>query len=485
MVFNSLDFFIFFPVVLILYIIFPKKYRAVWLLLASYFFYGYANVWSLPLILTTTAVSYFCGRLVGNTDINDKKRRKLYTALTALICLGLLAVFKYADFAGSGVFGVLGIFGVNAAVPVINLMLPVGISFYTFQTMSYVIDVYRGDIKAEDNFIYYALYVSFFPQLVAGPIERSSALLPQLKADYTFKSEDTVAGLKLMAIGFFKKVAVADSLAVYVNNVFNNEATDNPVSVWCAAVLFAFQIYGDFAGYTDIARGCARIMGIRLMDNFNEPYRAGSIKEFWGRWHISLSIWFRDYLYIPLGGNRVNAIRYLMNIAVVFIVSGLWHGAAWNFVIWGALHAIYQITGYLKRKPVSALYAKLGINENGKTVHTVRVAITFILTVFAWIAFRANNTADMARLYSAVFAGSYGVDSFIAAWEQSGFTVVSAAVAILVTIFMLILDRKTSGGNKLSSLGAVWWVSLLWCIASAWLILLGRGEASSFIYFQF
>lgn len=331
MVFNSLEFLIFYPAVLLMYFLAPQKWRWVLLLAASYYFYLSWNVELVFLIVFTTAVSYVSALVI------EKKRdgtvARLCLCATLVVSLGILFFYKYFDFLAGSVTAVANRFGAGWAPFSLGLMLPVGISFYTFQTLSYVIDVYRGDLPAERHFGYYALYVSFFPQLVAGPIERPENLLPQLRADHKFSRDDTAAGLRLMLTGFFKKIAVADLCAAYVVPVFSDPEHANGMSVILAAVLFAFQIYGDFAGYTDIAIGCARVMGIKLMKNFDRPYTAESIKEFWARWHISLSSWFRDYLYIPLGGNRCSKARHLCNLMTVFLVSGLWHGAAWTYVI--------------------------------------------------------------------------------------------------------------------------------------------------------
>lgn len=349
MVFNSLEFLIFYPVVLLLYFNLPKKYRWTMLLAASAFFYLYWSVKLIFLILFTTAVSYFAAIIIEDHKDN-KPLCRTCLVVTLVACFGVLFFFKYFNFLADSVVSIANLFGAGWDDFSLNLILPVGISFYTFQTLSFVIDVYRGSVPAERHFGYYALYVSFFPQLVAGPIERPENLIPQLHEDHDFSWANAIPGLRKMIIGFFKKVVVADLIATYVNAVYNAPDTARGLSVLIATMLFAVQIYCDFSGYTDIAIGCAEIMGIRLMQNFNRPYTSTSIKEFWKRWHISLSSWFQDYLYFPLGGSRCSRPRHLFNLCVVFLVSGLWHGAAWTFVIWGGLHAFYQVVGHPTQK---------------------------------------------------------------------------------------------------------------------------------------
>ena len=345
MVFNSVGFLIFFPIVLILYFALPKRASWIMLLIASYYFYISWNVKLIYLIVFTTAISWISSMLIERTK--KPAIRKLFLVLTLVTCLGILFFYKYFNFLSDSVVEALKFFGIGADPFNLDLILPVGISFYTFQTLSYVIDVYRGDIKTEPNFFFYALYVVYFPQLVAGPIERPDNLIPQLHERHRPNWENTRNGLRKMLIGFFKKVVVADLLATYVNAVYNDAANATGLGIVIATVLFAVQIYCDFAGYTDIAIGCAEIMGIKLMQNFDRPYISESIQEFWRRWHISLSSWFKDYIYFPLGGSRCAKWKNLRNIMIVFMVSGLWHGAAWTFVSWGTLHGLYQVIGKL------------------------------------------------------------------------------------------------------------------------------------------
>ncbi len=495
MVFNSLQFLIFYPIIVLLNFVLPMKFRWIMLLAASYYFYMSWNPSLIFLIMFTTAVSYFSAIRIEKTE--NKLHRKIYLVLTLIVCLGILFFFKYFDFMARSVIGLIEIFGGSSIVFSLNLILPVGISFYTFQTLSYVIDVYRGTVKVEPHFGYYALYVSFFPQLVAGPIERPENLIPQLHTENHFDWNNTISGLRIMIIGFFKKVVVADLIAVYVNNIYNSPQNAAGFSVVIATVLFAFQIYCDFSGYTDIAIGCAKVMGISLMQNFDRPYRSESIKEFWGRWHISLSSWFRDYLYIPLGGNRCGKFRHLFNIVVVFLVSGLWHGAAWTFVIWGALHGFYQVVGYLTLSTRRKLIEKIGLTQDSAIVHIWRKVFTFILVCFAWIFFRANSMSDLGILLKSLFTNwQFSTKYFAGAFDALGIDLIAVIITILSLFILIRLDNGAFEKSKtyeisnnkytLSSLMPSFKYSFfVWVIAVAWLIMLRSDGAGTFIYFQF
>ena len=380
----------------------------------------------------------------------------------------------------------------EGAVSSLNLILPVGISFYTFQTLSYAIDVYRGDVKTERHFGYYALFVVFFPQLVAGPIERPDNLIPQLKAEHKWNNEDALAGFKRMVVGFFKKVVVADLLANYVNVIYNDVENATGLGVVIASVMFAVQIYCDFSGYTDIAIGCARIMGYRLMQNFDRPYCAKSIKEFWNRWHLSLSTWFRDYLFFPLGGSRCSTLKRYRNVMIVFLVSGLWHGADWTYVIWGALHGVYQVLGYITINARKKMFEKFGWNWDSKWHGMLQTAVTFVLADFAWIFFRANNTAELGVLLNRLFT-SWSVP-MSEVFDTMGLTLTGAVISVLSVAIMVILDRLVRhneqpqpDGTLRSTLAISNGKSLVyvWAIIIAWMVLLAGDGSSSFIYFQF
>ncbi len=489
MVFNSLQFLLLFPVILLLYFTLPKKAGWIMLLAFSYYFYMSWNARLIFLILFTTTVAY-CGAILiennrkkKNTDQNGLGERfLLIVSLTA--CLGILFFYKYFNFFSASISGVMGLFGVQTEPFVLNLILPVGISFYTFQTLSYVIDVYRGDIRAERHFGYFALYVSYFPQLVAGPIERPENLIPQLHEKHAPCWENTVAGLRKMLVGFFKKVVVADLIGVYVNAVYNDAENASGLGVLIATVFFAFQIYCDFSGYTDIAIGCSKIMGINLMQNFDRPYSAQSIKEFWRRWHISLSSWFKDYVYFPLGGSRCAVWRHMLNICIVFLVSGLWHGAAWNFVIWGGLHGVYQVIGYFTQKPRDRMWRYLGVDPKSKGVCLLRRFVTFVLVCFAWIFFRANSMSDLSLLLAKLF-GDWRVDAayFTDTLSQMELDALGIVTTVLSIVVMALFDRNSLASTRQNI--QTRYVYTVWVIALAWILLLLGDGASSFIYFQF
>ena len=488
--FNSIEFLIFYPIVLLLNYIVPLKYRWIALLAFSYYFYMSWNPSLIFLILFTTLVSWVCSLIIEKTDKQAVK--KLCITVTLLICLGVLFFFKYYNFLANSFSALLTLFGTPNTDFTLNLILPVGISFYTFQTLSYAIDVYRGDVKTERHFGYYALFVVFFPQLVAGPIERPDNLIPQLKAEHKWNNEDALAGFKRMVVGFFKKVVVADLLANYVNVIYNDVENATGLGVVIASVMFAVQIYCDFSGYTDIAIGCARIMGYRLMQNFDRPYCAKSIKEFWNRWHLSLSTWFRDYLFFPLGGSRCSTLKRYRNVMIVFLVSGLWHGADWTYVIWGALHGVYQVLGYITINARKKMFEKFGWNWDSKWHGMLQTAVTFVLADFAWIFFRANNTAELGVLLNRLFTSWSAPMSEV--FDTMGLTLTGAVISVLSVAIMVILDRLVRhneqpqpDGTLRSTLAISNGKSLIyvWAIIIAWMVLLAGDGSSSFIYFQF
>lgn len=341
MQFNSLQFAIFLPIVFAMYWLLPHKYRWMFLLGASYYFYMSWNVKYVFLILLTTGVTYLAALLIESTE--SRNRRKVYLTLAAVICFGVLVIFKYLNFLLKSVNDLTSLLAIPLHPVTMKLMLPVGISFYTFQTISYVLDVYYGKVKAERNFGIYATFISFFPQLVAGPIERTDHLLPQIREEHTFSYEEGIDGLRIMLWGFFKKILIADVAAAYVDQVYADVTGYQGFDLLVVIFLFTIQIYCDFSGYSDIAQGTAKLFGIQLMQNFRSPYLSSSIQEFWRRWHISLSQWFRDYVYIPLGGSRCSTLRKYRNVMITFLLSGLWHGADWSFVLWGGLHGLLQI----------------------------------------------------------------------------------------------------------------------------------------------
>lgn len=395
MLFNSFSFLIFFPIVLLIYFIIPKKIRYIWLLVASYYFYMCWNAKYALLLLASTVVTYLAGLFIDYAAKNIIMK-KLAVAGSLILNFGILFFFKYFDFAISSIEKALGKFGVSFETPQLDVLLPVGISFYIFQAVGYTIDVYRGKISAEKNVLRYALFVSFFPQLVAGPIERSTNLLSQLRNIENIKVWDAKRiqqGAVVMLYGYFMKMILADRIATLVDIVYDpmTYTQYEGFTVFVAAVLFSVQIYCDFAGYTHIAIGAARIMGFSLMDNFNTPYLAVSIKDFWARWHISLTTWFKDYLYFPLGGSRKGIIRKYVNIFLVFLLSGLWHGAAWHYVAWGILHGIMRIVGELTGKIRERIYRGLHFQRDTLATRLWQVVCTFLLVTVAWMFFRGES----------------------------------------------------------------------------------------------
>ena len=395
MLFNSLSFLIFFPIVLLIYFIIPRKIRYIWLLIASYYFYMSWNAKYALLLLGSTLITYVAGLVIGYQG-QKATCKKLAVAGSLILNFGILFFFKYFDFAFSSIEKVLGKFGVVFETPQLDILLPVGISFYIFQAVGYTIDVYRGKIDAEKNVLRYELFVSFFPQLVAGPIERSTNLLSQLRNVDKIKLWDAKQiqqGAVVMLYGYFMKMILADRIATLVDMVYDpmNYTQYEGFTVLIAAMLFSVQIYCDFAGYTHIAIGAAKIMGFSLMDNFHTPYLAVSVKDFWDRWHISLTTWFKDYLYFPLGGSRKGKIRKYINIFIVFLLSGLWHGAAWHYVVWGVLHGVVRIVGELTLGIREKLYTALHFKRDTFATKMWQVVFTFGLVTALWMFFRGES----------------------------------------------------------------------------------------------
>ena len=385
MLFNSIDFLLFFPLVTAVYFFLPHRARWVWLLAASYYFYMCWNVKYALLIALSTLITYASGLLI------HWRRKRLWVLLSFASNLAILFFFKYFGFFLDNLTAALALVGVAFKRPAFDVILPVGISFYTFQALSYTMDVYRGEVEPERNPFRYALFVSFFPQLVAGPIERSKNLLGQLYERHDFDPDRARDGMLLMLWGMFEKIVIADRLALLVDYVYDHYAQLPGATIVLATVFFAFQIYCDFGGYSHIAIGAAQVMGFTLMENFRRPYLAQSAAEFWRRWHISLSTWFRDYLYIPMGGSRRGAFRKYLNTMVTFLVSGLWHGANWSFVVWGGLNGAYQVAGALLRPARESFSRALGVRRERPLWTALRPLFTFCLVDFAWLFFRAPS----------------------------------------------------------------------------------------------
>lgn len=484
MLFNSLAFAVFLPIVFFLYWALPSKYRGALLLISSYYFYMSWNVKYVVLILFTTVVSYTCALWIEKKP--QHKKICIYTALVS--CLGVLFVFKYFNFFMDTLQRVADRIAIPMHSVTIQLMLPVGISFYTFQTLSYVIDVYRGKCKAEHHFFIYAAFISFFPQLVAGPIERTENLLPQIRQAHTFDAKKATYGLKLMAWGFFKKLVIADNLAVYVDQIFDDVHYYSGYCMLLAAFFFTIQIYCDFSGYSDIAIGTAKLFDIDLMTNFKSPYFSASLKEFWSRWHISLSSWFRDYVYIPLGGNRKGKTRKRINLLFTMMVSGLWHGAGFTYIVWGALHGFLQILEDLL--PVGQA-GKNKDNEGKKGNGRLWVyrVITFLLVMAMWIFFRATSVSDALYVMKSALMGiSSGPAYFRQGFEVIDLNTIDAVLSVVFPLGILTaydyVALSTDPIQKISQLNT----KIRWSIYYLFLfmvLLLASFNAQEFVYFQF
>jgi len=479
MLFNSPEYLLFLPLVAAAYFVCPGRARWVLLLAASYYFYASWDARYLALIVGATAVAYAAGLALaaGRTP----RWRGVTLAVSSALLLGGLFFFKYLGFASRSVAQALAWAGFGWPTPAIDLVLPVGISFFTFQALGYVIDVYRGHRAVERHPGFFALYIAFFPQLVAGPIERASRLLPQLRARHRIEAERLSTGASLILWGLFKKVVIADRLALYVDAVYSRPDAWSGLPVIVATYFFAFQIYCDFSAYSDIAIGSARIFGIDLMQNFDRPYFARSIREFWARWHISLTTWFRDYLYIPLGGNRVSRGKHLRNLMVVFLLSGLWHGAAWTFVIWGALHGSYMLLSIGSAGWRASAVRNLGLESRPRLHAALQRVWVFHIVVVAWLFFRAADLHDVAVLVRAATDWSAGVH---VAGPLPGYEVFLAVASIAALLAMHVWQRNANTADFLAQRPtALRWAIQYACIAA--ILLFGEFNLTEFIYFQF
>ncbi len=490
MLFNSAHFIIFFPVVILVYFVLPQRGRYLWLLAASYYFYMSWNPKYIVLLIFSTAVTYASGRLLER--FSGTAARKLIVAASFLLNLGVLFYFKYAGMAADILVRVFAKLHIVLRVPAFDVVLPVGISFFTFQALSYTVDVYRGEIYAEKNFFRYALYVSFFPQLVAGPIERSKNLLKQLAVPKPFDFERARDGVLLMLWGYFLKLVLADRIAIIVNEVYNNHADYQGWYFIVATVLFAFQIYCDFAGYSTIAIGAARILGVRLMENFDAPYTAQSVAEFWRRWHISLTSWFRDYLYIPLGGNRKGKLRKNANRLIVFLASGLWHGASIHFVVWGGINGLYQIIGETLMPVREKLTKLLRLNPESLGFRLWKTAATFVLVDLSWVYFRAEGFRTANMIVHSMLTADNPWILFDGSLYELGLDGKNFHLMLIAILVLLAVDLAKRCGITIREIVAKQDYLFRWLfIASAVVFILifgvwGPGySASSFIYFQF
>jgi len=496
--FNSLEFIFFLIIVLFLYWIIPHKTRWVLLLVASYIFYMSWNVALIFLIVATTLISYGAGIAISKTD--KKNVKKFWLIATLIVCLGALFFFKYFDFLLGSIIDLLNCFSLNLNSFSLNLLLPIGISFYTFQTLSYVIDVYRGTVKAETHLGYYALFVCYFPQLVAGPIERPGDLIPQLKAEHTFNKEQFNTGFRILLVGFFYKCVIADFTGVFVTNVFNSAQSSNALAVLIAGLLFGVQMYCDFAGYSEIATGAALMMGVKLTRNFNRPYMATSYSDFFRRWHITLTRWFTDYLYIPLGGNRKGKARKILNLVIVFILCGLWHGANWTYVVWGAYVSVIMILENAFSKPINNFFEKRGIDLKSKSALAIQRFLMHLVHAPACIIFRASSLGQASVLLTNLFTNwGFGENYFNQAMSSLGLNslfIIQVLLCVIcyVSIFHFgeigrenqpqpLNTMKTAIPYEFHRFSAVVYIILL--VAICWLATVSLQDSSAFLYFQF
>jgi D-alanyl-lipoteichoic acid acyltransferase DltB (MBOAT superfamily) len=485
MLFNSLEFLAFFPLVVGVYFALPLRARWMFLLAASYFFYGSWRWEYVALLGLTTFVDWWVALRMNAAAAPGRRRMWLWVSVVSN--LGVLLAFKYFNFFNDALRALFSAAGAAYAVPALQVLLPVGISFYTFQSLAYTVDVYRGTQRAERSLGIFALYVSFFPQLVAGPIERSQALLPQLRQRHRPDLDRWASGLTRMAWGFFKKLVIADRLALYVDAVYAQPGAHGGWTVLIATYCFAFQIYCDFSGYTDIAIGAARVLGIQLMENFRAPYAARSIREFWRRWHISLTTWFRDYVYIPLGGNRGSRRRWYAAVIGVFVFSGLWHGANWTFLVWGLLHgcallASLAVRGARARAAGTAASCPAG-GWRARARNAVATLLTFHFVCLAWVFFRANSVADAGTLLRSL--ADFSAGPLAALRPQPGWY--GLAVAAVGVAVMLWVERGGAAPEtRLRPASGPAWVRWAYAYAVIFAILmLGEFRLQEFIYFQF
>ena len=488
MLFNSIAFACFLPVIFVLYWFVTARKLMVqnaMLVVASYFFYACWDWRFLFLLLFSTVLDYISGLQMSASK--NEVTKKFWFVLSIVVNLGFLGVIKYYDFFATSFVSLFHSFGISLSIQTLHIILPVGISFYTFHGLSYIIDCYKNRIKAEKNIVDYALFVSFFPLLVAGPIERATHLLPQLKKPRTFKYEQAVAGLQQILWGLFKKSVIADNLAQFVNPVYNQQISYDGFTLLVATVFFSFQIYCDISGYSDMAVGIAKLFGINLMKNFNRPYFALSITDFWRRWHISLSTWFKDYVYLPMGGNKVSLFHLCFNILVVFIISGFWHGAKWTFVIWGLVHGLALIFNKL----TSQVYKKVEVVLNKLQItQLVNYICTFAFVNITWVFFRANQVGDAFSILVKIFKETFldtAVGNFIEGLPLIGFNeykLVFLFGLVFVLIYLETLQKNNlvpsvfAGNNKFLRYGFIYLLTIS-------IVCFGYFGKSTFIYFQF
>lgn len=476
MLFNSLQYAIFLPLFFFIYWFIQDRYRNLLILIASYIFY---MCWDMKygfLILGISLVAYCTARIIGKYE---KKKFILTCGICIILCI--LAYFKYFNFFLRNIYQVCDVLSISIKHRFFDIVLPVGISFFSFQAIAYMIDCYRGDVKAERNIIDFLAYISFFPQLVAGPIERTRNLMPQIKREKIFDYTQSTSGMKIMMVGFFKKLVVADVFSIYVDQVFGEIISYNGFALLLAAFFFTLQIYCDFSGYSDIAIGSAKILGIDLMENFRNPYLSESIREFWSRWHISLSTWFKDYVYIPLGGNRKGKLRKNLNTIITFVISGLWHGADWSYMVWGGYHGLGQILE-------NTAFSRIGEQKNKPFFRVIRNTFVFVFCMFGWVFFRAANIKDamycLAHCLDGILNPSAYIKDGITALGIGGLSALHITISLIILFAIEIISYRC---------GLIKWISkrrmitryLLYVVLLLIIIFFQASESATFVYFQF
>lgn len=479
MIFNSFDFLLFLPIVFVFFWSIPSKnilFRNLLLLFASYFFYSCWDFRFLTLLIFSTLLDFYLGNKIF--EVKTINQKKIWLSVSVLINLSVLGLFKYFNFFSSSFVSLINHFGLHITPKLLELIMPIGISFYTFHGLSYVFDIYNRKIEPEKSVVNYSLFVSFFPLLVAGPIERAAHLLPQLKTEKKFNYIQATKGLRQILWGLFKKIVIADNCAVYVDQIYNYESGQNGVSLLFASILFAFQIYGDFSGYSDIALGTARLFGVELIKNFSFPYFARDIAEFWRRWHISLTTWFRDYLYIPLGGSKAGMFRVVLNTFLIFIVSGFWHGANWTYIVWGVLNAFYFLPLLLlkRNRKHTGVIAESTYYPSIKEL--LQVIFTFTLVVLAWVFFRAPDLDTAFRIFQKIILFN----------TYQSLTIYPQLRTVLLVIFMLIIEwvyRKHNFALETMDRVRIPVVRYIFYFVLIFMLFYFGAEEKQFIYFQF
>jgi len=491
MIFNSIEFLIFFSVVFLLYFLIPHRYRWIFLLAASFFFYGYYKIEFLGLMIAASIIVFWLSHKISRLDPDTSKpKRKRFLIIGIVLSLSVLFIFRYTNFVGSTVFAILGIFIKDLTYHPLNLLYPIGVSFYSFKLVSYLVDVYNENAEPEKHLGFFTLYVTFFPQILAGPIDRAVRFIPELKKKINFDMERILSGFRLVVYGIFKKMVIADRLGIFVNEVFRNPENGG-LNLIFGAYFYAFQVYCDFSGYSDIAIGISRILGFKSMENFNFPYFSKSMTQFWNRWHISLSTWLRDYLFLPIAYAVMRPIKtpklykikaetwgYVVGMFVTMFLGGLWHGAQWTFVVWGSLHGIYLVVGYITKKPRKKIVKRIKLNKIPKVRHFISVFITFNLVSFAWIFFRAESFEKAFTYINSIklVPSELGIAHLL-----SNLVLVAFFIAIEI-LYKNYKDKKqTIWLQKLPAAVKIAGYALFICI----IIIFAVDSSNEFIYFQF